>query len=632
MISKIQLIYRPTIWLVLSGLFALGTTPCLAQRHTADRLFPTEIARLNLKGPINQRLEAVYHAHILHQDVGHLIAPFRDRTETHMWQSEFWGKWFTSAVLAYRYRPSAELREKLDAAAKALIATQSPDGYIGNYAPESRLQQWDIWGRKYCMLGLLDHYDFSGDKESLAAAKGIADNLLDDLAKTDGIIVTKGNYRGMAASSVLEPFCLLYTRTKEQKYLDFAEEIVRQWETPDGPGLISKADMDVGKRFPPAQRWYSWEQGQKAYEMMSCYEGLLELYRITGNTAYKEAVEKTWENIRDTEINLAGSGASAEMWFGGKVLQTSPVYHYQETCVTVTWIKLSHQLLRLTGEARYADAVEQAYCNALLGSLNLDGVRWAKYTPLTGHRLPGSGQCGMDLNCCEASGPRGLFNLPGYVVMQSPDGVYLNYYIDGQYALQTPSGKRLGMTQQTAYPQTGAIKVKVSIGSPETFPVYVRIPDWSGESTLTVNGKPVPVEQAGGYTAINRQWADGDEIGLDLDMRGRVVRMGNKPQYAAIMRGPVLLARDARLSGPDMGAVISPVADERGYIALEPAAYNQRNMWIQFKALFHPESYTEQPAGPITVELCDYASAGNGAGGAFFMAWFPQLIDPRTFD
>lgn len=41
-----------------------------------------------------------------------------------------------------------------------------------------------------------------------------------------------GNHRGMAASSVLEPFTQLYVRTGEQRYLEFAKEIVRQWETP----------------------------------------------------------------------------------------------------------------------------------------------------------------------------------------------------------------------------------------------------------------------------------------------------------------------------------------------------------------------------------------------------------------
>lgn len=54
-------------------------------------------------------------------------------------------------------------------------------------------------------------------------------------------IVTTGNYIGMPSSSVLEPVMYLYNRTRQDKYLDFAKYIVKQWETPEGPRLISKA-------------------------------------------------------------------------------------------------------------------------------------------------------------------------------------------------------------------------------------------------------------------------------------------------------------------------------------------------------------------------------------------------------
>ena len=184
-----------------------------------------------------------------------------------------------------------------------------------------------------------------------------------------------GNHRGMAASSVLKPICYLYRYTGNKKYLDFALQIVREWETSDGPQLISKADIPVGKRFPRPDydNWYKWQQGQKAYEMMSCYEGLLELYRLTGNVTYLSAVEKTWQSIMDTEINITGSGSAMESWFGGKQVQYMPIKHYQETCVTATWIKLSRQLLMLTGNSKYADAIEQSLYNALLGAMKSDG-------------------------------------------------------------------------------------------------------------------------------------------------------------------------------------------------------------------------------------------------------------------
>ncbi|MCL1822293.1 MAG: glycoside hydrolase family 127 protein, partial [Prolixibacteraceae bacterium] len=350
----------------------------------------SEAKPLSVNEFIGEKLDASYENRILAQDVERLIEPFRNRTETTCWQSEFWGKWFTSAVLAYKYKPTPGLKATLDKAVSGLMATQTPDGYIGNYAEKNHLQAWDIWGRKYCMLGLLAYYDITDDKKTLQAAVKLADHLMKELKDNDIPISLLGNYRGMAASSVLEPICQLYARTGEKRYLDFAEQIVKLWETDRGAALISKADVDVARRFPPSQSWYSPEQGQKAYEMMSCYEGLLELYRLTGNSEFKAAVEKTWQNILDTEINIVGSGAAAECWFGGKRFQTLPIYHFQETCVTVTWIKLNQQLLRLTGEAKYANDIELTYYNALLGAMSPDGSDWAKYTPVSGLRHEGS--------------------------------------------------------------------------------------------------------------------------------------------------------------------------------------------------------------------------------------------------
>jgi DUF1680 family protein len=608
------------IFIVIS--FAISTSSTLVQAQ--DKLIKADSQTLT--GFLGDRLMNSYTNRILDQDVDVLVEPFKHREETSQWQSEFWGKWFTSAVLAYRYHPTPSLKLKLQEAVNGLIATQTSDGYIGNYAEKARLKEWDIWGRKYCMLGLLDYYDLTKDPKSLNAAKKLADHLIADLDKADGIIVTKGNYRGMAASSILEPICQLYRATKNKKYLDFAEKIVTQWERTDGPQLISKASVDVAKRFPKPTNWYSFEQGQKAYEMMSCYEGLLELYRITGKPEYKMAVESTWQNIYATEINLAGSGAASEMWFGGKYLQTNPIQHYQETCVTVTWIKLCHQLFRLTGEAKYADAAEQSYYNALLGSMSADGREWAKYTPLSGQRLPGSGQCGMDLNCCVASGPRALFNFPAYMVMKSEKGISINYYAAGIFKTTTPTGKLIEVSQQTSYPKDGLIKISLKLAKPETFAINLRIPKWSLKSRLLLNGSPI-AEVNPGYHTLTRDWKNGDVIELELDMRGRVVYTGNKPAFAAIMRGPILLARDESLKGIDMAAIVTP-GDNDGYVNLEqvPAV----NSWMQFRLQFNPESYKEAGDKPVHVDLCDYASAGNTSVTSF-KTWFPQLVDPKAF-
>jgi len=131
-----------------------------------------------------------------------------------------------------------------------LLNTQTSDGYIGNYTDSKHLEQWDIWERKYCMLGLLSYYDLTQDPKSLQAARRVADHLIKELTDKKVNIVEKGNHRGMASTSVLEAIVLLYVHTNDKRYLNFAEEIVRQWESPIGPQLISKANVNVDERFP----------------------------------------------------------------------------------------------------------------------------------------------------------------------------------------------------------------------------------------------------------------------------------------------------------------------------------------------------------------------------------------------
>lgn len=585
-----------------------------------------------LTGYVGEKLDASYERRIVAQDIEKLIEPFTDRTEDHLWQSEFWGKWMNSAALAYRYKPTPRLLNIMKTAVDKLVATQDHNGYIGNYAPEHHLAEWDIWGRKYCILGLLDFYDITKDKKALVAARREADCLIAELKDCGKSIVALGNHRGMAASSVLKPVCYLYARTGEKKYLDFAQEIVREWESSDGPRLISRAGVPVGERFPKPDyaNWYKWSQGQKAYEMMSCYEGLLELYRLTGNESYKEAVEKTWQSIMDTEINITGSGSSMESWFGGKPIQYIPIKHYQETCVTATWIKLSRQLLMLTGDSKYADAIEQSLYNALLGAMRPDGSDWAKYTPLSGQRLQGSEQCGMGLNCCVASGPRGLFTVPQTAVMRSTDGIVVNLYMPGTYRVHSPKNSIVTLVQDGGYPVTGEMQMTLEIKRPETLTLALRIPAWSDENSVSVNGRVVENVRSGEYLRLTREWRDGDRISLNLDMSARLHRLGEKPEYLAITRGPIVLARDARLSGPSVEAVITPEKDERGNIVLTPVNSEDAEVWMIFKARFFPESYMEDEPAPVEVEFCDYASAGNSTGSfPFFKVWMAQLYNPR---
>lgn len=148
-----------------------------------------------------------------------------------------------------------------------------------------------------------------------------------------------------------------------------------------------------------------------------------------------------------------------------------------------------------------------------------------------------------------------------------------------------------------------------------------------------INGEPFKGMTPGEYVNIQRIWKAGDLVDLNLDMRGRVVGLGKLPKNLAIIRGPVVLSRDTRLSGPAIESIIRPAADKDGYLKLEPVEQKNPEIWMEFTASFIPESYAEGGSRPISVVLCDYASAGNANDGhPQFRVWLPQLLDPMKMD
>jgi hypothetical protein len=580
-------------------------------RHVvADVLSPTPLDRVRLTGYLGAKLDLCIRNRIFAQNPEHLVAPFRQRTERSAWQTEFWGKWFLSAAAACQYTGDAGARVRLADSIHSIIATQTADGYIGNYAPGSHLKGWDIWGRKYTLLGLLAWCEMTGDAAALTAARRLAAHLMTETGPGEADIVRCGLYRGMAATSVLEPIVLLARRTGDERLLRFAEWIVSRWSTPDGPRLIEKAftAVPVGDRFPRPRKWFSWENGEKAYEMMSCYTGLVELYRSTGRAAYLDAALRTQASILSTEINVTGSGSAEECWYGGTARQTEAARNPMETCVTVTWMQFCSSLLRLTGDARFADALETAAYNALAGAMSPDGAGFAKYSPLEGVREFGEKQCGMELNCCEANGPRGLMLLPQIAVTMGAAGPVFNLYSAGAWELQLPSGAALRVEAQTEYPLAGTVDLTLHPGRPEPFALRLRIPAWSARTTLAVNGAPVSDVQPGAYATIERRWKAGDRVRLQLDLRGRVLyATDGARRYTAVARGPLVLARDARFGQP----VDDPVAafGEAGFTPLT--------------ALAPPHGIAMAfAAGPV--RLCDYASAGNSWDAAsHYRVWMP---------
>ena len=598
-----------------------------------DALTYAPAGSVQFSGSIGQAIQTCKQGRILGQRVPDLLQPFAVRAEKRGWRSEFWGKWFTSAVLAYRYEADPQVQTQLDLATKGLIGTQTPDGAITTYQPDSEFNDWDTWGRKYSLLGLLADYDLTGDHAVLDAARRHADYVVAHFSPGKADIATNGNWTGMAAGSILEPMVLLYRRTGDARYLQFSESIVQAWEGPRGPDLVRKAlaGVPVFKMFPgpdPTKHGYMSGGYSKAYEMMSCYEGLVELYRVTGEPKHLESAQKVFANIRDTEITVIGSGSSWERWCSGHMRQTEPLPEWMETCVTATWIKFATQLLRLTGDPHYVDEIERSVYNPLLGSQKADGVWWCHYNPLAGVRAPAPEQCGMHMNCCVANGPRALMLLPALALMSGEAGPVINLYEPGTATLPLPSGKPVKIEIKSDYPRPGPVEIVVRPESKEDFTLSLRIPTWSQSAKVTVNGKRVKAVQPGTYLRLTRQWRSGDKVQVQFDFTVQLVKDPGGSGCVTVTRGPVVFALDRRLTAFQTNSAPGMVlADASGVIkAVEVKQGLPDGVRMALDVPF-------EVAGKRTLVLfCDYASAGQTWGkDSEFRVWLPQplnLADP----
>ena len=590
-------------WLAVL-LIAGAAVPVFAEATAVkDVLTPAAPESVRITGRLGEKLELCVNHRLLAQDLESLVAPFRARTETGGadWRSEYWGKWFTSLTLADAYQSTPATRKLRDEAAQALLATAAPDGYIGTRVPAHRLEGWDVWGCKYVLLGLIADYDRTRDPAPLNAARRETDVLIAELGPGKTSIADVGEWNGLPASSVLEPVVLLYERTGEKKYLDFAEHIVAGWSVPSKrlpAGMRLVDDALAGKN--PAEMC-----APKAYEMMSCFEGLCELYRATGQREYLDAPVKLADGIFRQEATLVGVGTHNEVWFNGAKQQTGVIEKPMETCVTVTWMKFCDQLLRLTGDARYADELEKNLYNGLLGAMMPEGQWWAYFDGLMGVRVPSYVQhADVGLSCCVVNGPRGLMLTPFWAFMQGADGPVVNLYAPGTAQIGTV---KLQITGD--YPVSDRVEIRVAPASTGEFTLSLRIPAWSDRTELKVNGAPLAVTP--GYAKIRRTWRKGDRVTIAFDMGAKTVECNGQ---VALQRGPVVLSLDNRLTPAAAGRA---TLDRNPELKPDAAAAKKIGAWMAFDV------------GTLT--FCDYASAGNGFSEQnVFRTWLPQPLDMAT--
>ncbi len=537
------------------------------------------------------------------------------------WRGEYWGKMMRGACFTYQYTQDEELYNILTETVKDMMTTQDELGRISSYSVEKQYNGWDIWSRKYVLLAMQYYIEICKDgeliKDIVKCMRGQVDYMIDTLGREeDGkILITKAtsHWLGMNSSSVLEPIVRLYNITKEQKYLDFATYIV-------DCGVISTPDVSIFElAYEDKLDPYQYPV-VKAYEMMSCFEGLLEYYRVTGIEKWKTAIVNFAKRVRKTEVSAIGSsGCTHELFDHTVVRETNTEYNgvMMETCVTVTWMKFCYQLLCLTGDSAYADEIEKSVYNALLGAVNFNkneangDLPFDSYSPLLFNtRLRGVGgkqimADGSFYGCCACIGSAGTGLIGMAAFMLSDNGFNVNIYANSEFTVPTPDGSTVKVKVETDYPKNGIIRLTFLDDCSCNVNVGMRIPAWSTKTLASVCGEAAAVK-CGDYAYFDRQWKQGDYISISLDMRCILTEALGDPSdenakhHVYLRRGPIVLARDARLPG-NIESIVDFAPNADGEVPCE----------LSDKCDFaHDLCFSVKEANGSEIVMVDYASAG----------------------
>jgi len=487
----------------------------------ADRFAPLAPRDVQLGGEIGRRVELTLRNNLLKLDVDKVfLDPFRQRKSPGGFVGL--GMLLEAAVhFAAQTGDPKVVQFKRRLAAEA-IKCQEPDGYLGPMVPASRLWKlWDLSEMAYVVQGLTaDHRCFQ-EKESLVAAKKLADYILRRWEREPQGDPTEGGVTmEMAAVGLDRALLALSLQTGDPRYRDFVigRQKLPQWNRP----------ITLG-------RWGRIEGHAYAY-LARCL-AQLQLHRIDPAEALLGPSRRAMDFLtRRDGLAITGTCGDHECWHD---TQTGTV-NLGETCATAYLVRTLDDLLRLEGELHYGDVLERAVYNALFAAQSPDGRQIRYYTPFDGPRA----YFPRDDYCCPNNFRRIVSELPAMIYYRAADGPVVSLYTASSAKMELAGGITLTLRQETDYPSSGKVVLHVDPSRPAPFSVHLRIPRWCKGAEARVNGQRVEGAIAGGaLLTLTRSWTAGDRVALSLPMPWRLIQ-GRKAQAGcvAVARGPVLFS------------------------------------------------------------------------------------------
>ncbi|MDR2804649.1 MAG: glycoside hydrolase family 127 protein [Dysgonamonadaceae bacterium] len=506
-----------------------------------------------------------------HDEGSHSGPPFHD--------GDFY-KAFESLASLYAVTKDKNLDRWMDEIIPIIAQSQRADGYIHTpvmieartnagqaHAFDDRLN-FETYNMGHLMTAACIHYRATGKRSLLDVAVKAADYLYafyqrasPELARN---AICPSHYMGVVE---------MYRTTRDPKYLELSKSLM------DIRGLMENGTDDNQDRIPFRQQTKAMGHAVRANYL---YAGAADVYAETGDTSLLRPLNLIWDNMTQTKMYI--TGACGALYDGvspdgisyhppeiqkvhqayGRDFQLPNQTAHNETCANIGNLLWNWRMFLLTGEAKYVDIVELTLYNSILSGVSLDGKDFCYTNPLrvsgdfpyqlrwAGGRIPYIALS----NCCPPNTVRTLSEVQNYAYSLSKEGLWVNLYGGNELNTAWESGGKIGLKQTSDYPWEETVQLSFTQTPGTTFSVFLRIPGWCENASLTVNGQPESSPLvAGTYAEINRKWKSGDLLELHIPMKAKLMEANPLVEevrnQVAVKRGPVVYC----LESPDVSGV-----------------------------------------------------------------------------
>lgn len=436
----------------------------------------------------------------------------------------YWLKGFGN--MAYIFEDSKMLEETktwIDAA----FSSQQPDGYFGPI--NERNGKRELWANMIMLWCLQSYYEYSQDARVIDLMTKYFkwqltvpdENFLEDYWE---------NSRG--GDNIYSVYWL-YNITGDEFLLDLVHKIHK-----------NTADWMQDSSLP---NWHNVNIAQGFREPAT-------YYMLTKDPKHLEATYNVHNLIRRTFGQVSGGMFGADE--NARMGYIDP-RQGTETCGFVEQMASDEMMVWYTGDPMWAEHCEDVAFNSYPASMMPD-MKSLRYITCPNHvqsdsenHRPGIDNGGPFLSmnpfssrCCQHNHAQGWPYFIENLLMATPDnGAAAVIYGASEANVKVGDGTEVKITTDTQYPFEDEIRFTVNTPNDVKFPFYLRIPSWTKDAKLQINGKHVSVNMdAGKYACINRNWKDGDVVTVIFPMDFSMKTWQVNKNSVSVNYGPLTLS------------------------------------------------------------------------------------------